>query len=225
MFVTGPTCLRTDTERAHWITHVIAAWPYLEHKLGLSLAHLLDTKADIGVTMYNALRSNGAQWDVLEKTAEYVLEREDLEVFGLLLELTETVAKCRNKIAHGMWGFSSESPKKLVRVEPKALLREQARQVQVWHLEGTYKEHIAFTREDAREWAERDFRDPADRIVRLTLWFDRFWVIRTLQPPERDEQRSELRAALEAEISPPQKAAKKKPKARPKSPRPRRPRK
>lgn len=209
-------------ELVPWIADVLIAWPYLENRLGLALAHLLGTQADIGIAMYNGLQSPASQFAAMRAAAEQVLDSEDRYVFELLLKLAETASTLRGRVAHGLWGHLSEVPDRLVWIDPKGQLRAQAGQVKVWHEEGAGQVYPGFNVEDAKVYTQQDLRDISGRIRRVFVWFDRFWIMRTAQPPVRDEQRSQLRAELEAEKSPPpkQKAKRNTPESPPPTPSP-----
>jgi hypothetical protein len=202
-----------------WIADVLIAWPYLENRLGLALAHLLDTQAHIGIAMYIALQNPLPQFNAMRAAAEHVLEDEDRYVFELLLDLARTASTCRGRVAHGLWGHLPARPDRLVWIDPKGQLRAQAIQVQQWHKEGTGLVYPGFKVEDAMVYTEQDFRDVSGRIRRLFDWFDRFWVMRATQSPKRGELRTQLRDELEAEKSPPPaKANRSSPESPPQSP-------
>ena len=166
-------------ELAVLMAWVVSSSSYLDTMLGRSLAELLGTTAEIGITMYQALRSSSAQDAVLRAAASKKLTGEDIDLFTILLELMDSVTERRNKVVHGLWGFSSKRTDLLVWIPPETYLQ--------WHLEGAERERLEAmgnrgpTRagvglDSVKVYGHADFKNIGDRLLQVTGYFQQFWA-------------------------------------------------
>jgi hypothetical protein len=118
----SPDVLQDLPELAAGVGRVIAAFSYLEVLLGESLAKLLGAKAESGVAMYLSLTSTAGQFAILEAAAQTNLKGGRRDIFFALMALVRSVAKERNKIAHGLWAKWYRVTDKVLLIPPRAHL-------------------------------------------------------------------------------------------------------
>jgi hypothetical protein len=166
-------------ELAKLMAWVVSSCSYLDTMLGRSLAELLGTTAEIGITMYQALKSSSAQDAVLRAAAAKKLTGEELDLFSILLDFMDSVTERRNKVVHGLWGFSGKRPDLLVWIPPETYLQ--------WHLESAERERLKAmgnrgpTRagvglDSVMVYGEADFKSIRDRLLQVTVYFQQFWA-------------------------------------------------
>jgi hypothetical protein len=191
-FSIGPKALSGKPE-GMWIAEVMSAWPWLEYRLGLSLAYMLGAEPEAGLAMYAALRGSSAQKAALRGVAEERLSPDDWEVFDQLLKATSSVSNERADIVHGLWGLCPQLPGKLIWLDPREMLAANAAHVPAFRVAGVALPYLGFAGNEASKyWTQQEFERLTARIIRLCAQFDQFLRMLVAKSPERDELRSRL---------------------------------
>jgi hypothetical protein len=129
--------------------------------------------------MYQALKSSSAQDAALRAAAAKKLTGEDLDLFTVLLDFMDSVTERRNRVVHGLWGFSSKRKDLLVWIPPETYLQ--------WHLESAERERLEAmgnrgpTRagvglDSVMVYGKADFESIGDRLLQVTVYFQQFWA-------------------------------------------------
>ena len=102
--------------------NVIAEWSILENFMSGLFVTMLGANPGPAIAIYSALTSAAAQRDALRAVASNVMSPDELDVFDAILSLFTSAAKDRNKIAHWIWGYSTDLPDAVLLGDPKAML-------------------------------------------------------------------------------------------------------
>jgi hypothetical protein len=125
--IMSPLALQQRPALAAHIGTIAVTWAQIEHELGILLADLLGTDANLGITIFLGLRTEGPQRTVIKAAAEARLST------GLAHRMMSFVAndlrdgaKPRNNILHGLWAAAPEYPKALIWIDRREALRLSA---------------------------------------------------------------------------------------------------
>lgn len=89
---------------------VVAAWSTLESFMGSAIVNILGAHAGPGIAMYTSLTSNAAKMGALRAAGDVIITGKQNDLFHALLVVFNSLATRRNKIVHGVWGYSPEVP-------------------------------------------------------------------------------------------------------------------
>ncbi len=164
----SPDSLAQRPNLAVKIAQVVAASTNLEVHIGRLLAEIMQSKADVGVTMYLALSGSAAKQAVLQAVADqYVLDKTSRNKFSALIKSIRHRAKERNAVIHGMWSLHPGDNQALINCPPQSMISEVARLTStISHLEShpgtsaTYSSRLA----GIMVYKERDFDNVLARI-------------------------------------------------------------
>jgi len=78
--------------------------------MSLILAAMLKADTAVAVDMFLAIKSSQTQREVLNTVAKGILTDADSEILEALLAVYRSLERQRNKLAHGIYGFSNELP-------------------------------------------------------------------------------------------------------------------
>jgi hypothetical protein len=104
---------------------ILGMWAEVEFCLGRLLADFLGADARLGIAIFLALRAESAQREVLRVAAELKLPAEQARKLALFMGKLRDGSDERDKVAHGLWGFSQEYPDALLHQDPKASIHHQ----------------------------------------------------------------------------------------------------
>lgn len=100
--------------------NVVAEWSILESFFSDLFMQMLGANPRPAAAMYYALSGEASKKAALRAIAQTVLSMEEQDVFEAILSLFTSVAKDRNKIAHWIWGYSSDLPDAVLLWDPAA---------------------------------------------------------------------------------------------------------
>lgn len=150
------------------IATVTNAFSYLEMELGESLAKLLGTQAETGISMYLSLTSTAGQLAILEAAARVALKGKRQELFMALVSLVRRAAKDRNKVAHGLWARSHKITDKVLLIPPRVYLELRGKKIAGRKAPGIERDKIMV-------YDLSDFEQIRAMIDRVTGHFSSFW--------------------------------------------------
>ena len=160
---------------------IISAWSTLDSYVARIVATMVGGSSDVAIAMYNSLGSTATQQTVLKAAAaESLPVPQGLMLAALLLRHNE-VAKCRNRVAHHLWGISVVAPAGVILLDPK-------------NLDKTLGDLTNVRWEQIPVFDENDFIGWIADIEELSGWFHEFYF---MIGPRRNEADSILNS-LEA---------------------------
>jgi hypothetical protein len=177
-----------NREMAAWMAVVMNAWSNLEIELGRSLATFLGTQPKVGLAIYEAIYSGPLRRSVLMKVAKASDSGElEAKVFCELVNLLKELGEDRNKVAHGIWGYSLQHPNALLRISQEAVLENEVAQMAApgQAILGAYSDNIEVYDKD-------DLVAIYFRILHLEKLFNLFWHWNDPGHPLRDGWRQQL---------------------------------
>lgn len=149
---------------------VVASWSLLEAKIGYLCVKMLGANPLPGIAIYQAIVSTNGQREALAAVAKHALPAEQLEIFEAVLSFFGSAAKGRNKIAHGVWGYSDELPDAVLIGYAEPFVEYFAARVNA-ELEGKPLMRD-FPRDDVYVWRAHDFDALVSDIADLTEWIE-----------------------------------------------------
>lgn len=105
--------------------NVVAEFSILESFLIGLFVQMLGANPRPAASMYMALASEAARTAALKALADLVLDEKERSILEAILDAYKTAAKHRNKIAHWIWGYSTELPDAVLLRDPTASVVEQ----------------------------------------------------------------------------------------------------
>jgi hypothetical protein len=105
------------------IAIINAIWAEIELFLGLLLAVILGEDARLGTTIYLALHTEGPQREVIKASASMKLAPDDAKKVELILDRVRNGAMQRNRVCHGLWGYSEAHPNILFLTDKKDVIK------------------------------------------------------------------------------------------------------
>ena len=132
----GEEAFTKRPELAAHIGLVASLWTLAEEAWGLVLAEMLDAEAKTGLALYESLVGAASQNAVLNAAADLRLSGKTKEAFVALLQRQKGLARERNRIVHGRWGYVPEDDSILILGERNWLPRMVAALRSHWAAHG-----------------------------------------------------------------------------------------
>jgi hypothetical protein len=114
-------------EVAVWMAQCIAVWSWVERQMSRMFVTLFGINVEAGVELHNSFGGAGLKVNAFEILARSRLSPDDYKILDALLDVVDSHAKTRNKIAHWYWGYSDQIDDGLVLIDPKHILIQTAR--------------------------------------------------------------------------------------------------
>lgn len=126
----GPRTILGRPDLASLIGCICADWSYVEYSTASFYSLLMGVYIDIvpgyeppthpvARQIMDALPSNHAKLDLLDRLATWVIKDEDLLAdVKSVIKKTRGSSKERNKVAHGVWGVSEAEPDAVILITP-----------------------------------------------------------------------------------------------------------
>ena len=169
-----PESLAQRPKLAIKIAQVAAAWTNLEVHIGFLLADIMQSKADVGVTMYLALSGSAAQEAVFTAVAEKYVPGKHMEKLAALLKTIRKRAKERNAIIHATWSLHPDDEAALINCPPQSVILEMGHMISHFKTHGetstTYEHSLA----GVMIYKEQDFEDLLARFKEVRKAIDEF---------------------------------------------------
>ena len=108
------------------VHEIIARWAYLEMITSLSLALLLDVKAESAIQMLQAVKNNNLKIQMIRKALNVELKGDEKFTAIALLNHIGKLTKTRNIIVHDVWAESDKFPDIAFSVKPIEILSSSA---------------------------------------------------------------------------------------------------
>lgn len=108
-------------ELTRWCMEAIASWSQVEACALQLFVTLLGQPSATAAMIYLELDGKGPKSAALKVVAERTLPSEFQEVFGAIRKLIASQQKHRDKLAHGVWGYSPDVSDGLLLISPKEL--------------------------------------------------------------------------------------------------------
>jgi len=111
------------------IARCVSIWSYIDSELALLLSVILKINTEPAMAMYLAIQNSKIQADVLKAAAETILDKNDFELFVVIVKIKSRFEKARNDLVHGLIGGSNLVSEGILWIEPRYLTEHTAR---VW---------------------------------------------------------------------------------------------
>lgn len=147
-------------ELAALVAAIIARWAKAEANLGTVLLVLSGPAVAAVSATYAVLKSPQAKMDMLRAIAGECLATEAADTFKAVIAYLKHGWDLRNRMAHGLWGFSSELPEPLLVVDAGVVFKRDRNEQKLLYgptldpdeLRGIHpKDIFVFFREDLEE--------------------------------------------------------------------------
>ena len=122
----GPESPNRNPDLAARILMVTSRWGKLDALIGEIFAKFLGTNADIGAAVYSRLISSNTQEAAMQEAAKLSLDKEQFDFYTAIQKISKRPRNERNKIAHGIWGWSEDLPDALLLQTPKDAIKSKA---------------------------------------------------------------------------------------------------
>ncbi len=119
----SPGAIAKNTELAALAMQIVGEWSFVDFKLVEIATGLMGSDFAITAVMLTALRSSDAVRAVVSSGVAYSTTDDDLDLFQRAMKAIGKVRECRNRYAHGVWGYSPDCPDALLLVDWRDLAR------------------------------------------------------------------------------------------------------
>jgi hypothetical protein len=162
----GAVTAQMKPQLAAYVAQAVAFSAEIDTQLGELLASILGASARPAAAMYVALTSSASQRAALRAAAEVALTGERLDVFDVVMRLSDVALKDRNVFAHWVWAYIDELPDALLFVEPEALIEHninpKSRSLQIGGPRTLTNDQIDFSR--VTVYRQKDLSQSVDRL-------------------------------------------------------------
>lgn len=124
--------VRHRPQMALMVIDTLTRWAYAESAIGSCLTAILKSEAKPVISEFIQRANTTGQRKILLTHAKERLQAEDLETLGVLLSLFEDDFSERNKLAHGLSGYSPEIQDGMALMNPR----------EMWHYEAAVYEYM-----------------------------------------------------------------------------------
>lgn len=100
-------------------TKVVAAAATVDGSFARMFVHLLHAEPRAAASMYLSVQADTTREAMLAAAAEAVLSEAENELFVALRAVARSSLKLRHKVAHWVWGWSTDVPDALLMCDPK----------------------------------------------------------------------------------------------------------
>jgi hypothetical protein len=114
----GEEAFEKEPHLALLFARVILRHSAMESAMGHLLIKILDAHAAPGYAMFSAITSTSGKTAALGAAADSMLSGAELQAFHVVSRLVKAMSKERNKLAHDLWGYSTEVPGALITTKP-----------------------------------------------------------------------------------------------------------